>query len=40
MVSFSVQVSCMGAVQMVQIDQIEKAIFNLTRAFSTGLPQC
>ena len=25
---------------MVQFDQIEKAIFNLTGAFSNGLPQC
>ena len=43
MVSHSVNVSCVRAVQMVQfdqIDQIEKAIFNLNRAFSTGLPQC
>ena len=27
-------------VQFDQIDQIETAIFNLTRAFSNGLPQC
>ena len=33
----------MRAVQMVQfdqIDQIETAIFNLTRVLSSGLPQC
>ena len=40
MVSHSVNVSCMRAVQMVQFDQIETAIFNLTGAFSNGLPQC
>ena len=40
MVSHSVNVSCVRAVQMVQFDQIEKAIFNLTRAFPNGLPQC
>ena len=42
MVSHSVNVSCMRAVLMVQfdqIDQIEKAILYLTRAFSNGLPQ-
>ena len=42
MVSHSVNVSCVRAVQMVQfdqIDQIETAIFNLTRVFSNGLPQ-
>ena len=43
MVSNSVNLSYVSAVQMVQfdqIDQIETAIFNLTRAFSNGLPQC
>ena len=43
MVSHSDKCSCVRAVQMVQfdqIDQIEKAIFNLTRVFSNGLPQC
>ena len=43
MVSHSVNVSYVSAVQMVQfdqIDQIETAIFNLTRAFSNGLQQC
>ena len=42
MVSHSDKRSCMRAVQMVQfdqIDQIETAIFNLTEAFSNGLPQ-
>ena len=40
MVSHSVNVSCMRAVQVVQFDQIETAIFNLTRVLSSGLPQC
>ena len=43
MVSHSVNVSYVSAVQMVQFDQIyqiETTIFNLTRAFSNGLPQC
>ena len=42
MVSHSVNVSCMRAVEMVQfdqIDQIERAFFNLTPVFSNGLPQ-
>ena len=39
MVSHSVNVSCMRAVQMVQFDQIERAFFNLTPVFSNGLPQ-
>ena len=39
MVSHSDKRSCMRAVQMVQFDQIETAIFNLTEAFSNGLPQ-
>ena len=43
MVSNSVNLSYVSAVQMVQFDQIyqiEKAIFNLTRTFSNGLQQC
>ena len=43
MVSHSDKCSCMRAVQMVQFDQIDRietAIFNLTGAFSNGLPQC